>query len=172
MTQIDAVDTKPRRADFPQRADVHELRTGLNFSMAHVGGPDGLARYGVRHPAVGQTIPGKVFLHETLGLTAMEISFGILPPQTSIPFFHKHKQNEEVYLFINGEGQFRVDDDIMPIREGTAVRVAPDGVRSCRNTSDTPMFYICIQAKSGSLEQWTGTDGVGVPGEVTWPEAC
>jgi hypothetical protein len=32
------------------------------------------------------------------------------------------------------------------------------------------MFYVVIQAKAGSLEQWTGTDGVGVPGEVKWPD--
>ncbi len=160
---------KPRPSNFPQLADVHERLTGANFSLAQVGAADDLHRYGVCHPAIGATIRGKVFLKEVLDLTAMEISFGLIPPQTSIPFYHKHKQNEEVYLFLRGEGQFQVDGQTMPVREGTVVRVAPDGVRCARNTSDQDMFYVVIQAKSGSLEQWTGSDGVGVKDEVKWP---
>jgi mannose-6-phosphate isomerase-like protein (cupin superfamily) len=172
MTQAPAsTSAAPRNPNFPQRADVHERISGPNFTLARIGRIDELARYGVRHPLVGATIPGKVFLHDVLDLTAMEISFGILPPRTSIPFFHKHKQNEEVYLFLSGVGECQVDGQIVPITEGTAVRIASiasDGVRAARNTGDEPMFYIVIQAKSGSLEQWTGTDGIGIPGEVTW----
>lgn len=169
MTQAPATAEK-RNPNFPQTTDVYERLSGPNFSLARIGRPEELTRYAVTHPRMGGPIPGKVFLHEVLDLTAMEISFGLIPAQTSIPFFHKHKQNEEVYLFLSGQGQFRVDEQIMAISEGTAVRVAPDGVRSCRNTSDEAMFYIVIQAKAGSLEQWTGTDGIGVPGVVTWPE--
>jgi mannose-6-phosphate isomerase-like protein (cupin superfamily) len=158
----------PRSPNFPQKAEVHERITGANFSLARIGKVSELGRYGVRHPLVGATIPGKVFLHDVLDLTAMEISYGIIPPHISIPFFHKHKQNEEVYLFLSGVGDCQVDGEIFPISEGTALRVAPDGVRAARNTGDEPMFYIVIQAKAGSLEQWTATDGIGVPGEVTW----
>jgi mannose-6-phosphate isomerase-like protein (cupin superfamily) len=159
-----------RTANFPQRAAVHEKRSGENFTLARIGKAEELQRYAIRHPLVGQSVPGKLFLKEVLGLNAMEISFGLIPPKTSLPFYHKHQQNEEVYLFLNGTGQFQVDGEVMEITDGTAIRIAPNGVRSCRNQGDEPMFYIVIQAKSGSLEQWTGTDGVGVPGEVTWPD--
>ena len=159
----------PKIPDFPQRADVVDRSSGENYSQVCLGPIEELGRYGIRHPLIGATAPGKVFLHQLLGLSGMEISYGLLPPRTSFPFYHKHKQNEEAYLFLSGAGEFRVDDDIMPIREGSVVRVATEGVRCWRNTSAEPMFYICVQAKQGSLEQWTGTDGVGVPGEVTWP---
>ncbi|MGE3314138.1 MAG: cupin domain-containing protein [Planctomycetaceae bacterium] len=158
----------PRNPNFPQKAEVLERVTGPNFTLAQVGKIAELGRYGIRHPLLGATISGKVFLQQVLDLTAMEISYGIIPPQTSIPFYHKHKQNEEVYLFLSGVGECQIDGEIVPIREGTAVRIAPEGVRAARNTGDEPMFYIVIQAKAGSLEQWTSTDGVGVPGEVTW----
>lgn len=157
-----------RSPNLPQKTDVQERIAGPNFTAAKLGKVSELGRYGVRHPLVGATLPGKVFLQEVLGLTAMEISFGILPANTSIPFYHKHKQNEEVYLFLSGVGECQVDGEIFPIEEGTAVRVAPNGVRAARNTGDEPMFYIVIQAKAGSLEQWTVSDGIGVPGEVTW----
>lgn len=159
-----------RSPNFPQRTDVHERRSGANFTLARIGNSEELTRYGIRHPLVGATIPGKLFLKEVLGLSAMEISFGLIPPKTSIPFLHKHQQNEEVYLFLKGEGQFQVDGEVMEITDGTAIRVAPGGVRSCRNTGTEPLFHIVIQAKSDSLEQWTGTDGIGVRGEVTWPD--
>jgi mannose-6-phosphate isomerase-like protein (cupin superfamily) len=161
----------PRPANFPRQGEVHEQLRGPNFTLARIGKPIDLTRYGVRHPALPDTIRGKLFLKEVLDLTAMEISYGLIPPQRSIPFYHKHQQNEEVYLFLSGAGDFQVDGQAVAIEEGTAVRVAPEGVRACRNTSDEPMFYIVIQAKSGSLEQWTGSDGVGVPGEVQWPAA-
>jgi len=162
--------TTPRTPNFPQRANVLDRRSGTNFTLAQIGQSADLMRYGVRHPALGRSVPGKVFLKEVLDLSAMEISYGLIPAQGSLPFYHKHRQNEEVYLILSGEGQLQVDGVMLDIKEGTAIRVAPDGIRSLRNTSAMPMFYIVIQAKAGTLEQWTGTDGVGVPGDVTWSE--
>jgi mannose-6-phosphate isomerase-like protein (cupin superfamily) len=153
--------------NYPRRGEVEGRDDGPNFSLVQLGPAAELSRYHVR-TRIG-TVPGKVFLKELLGLSGTEISYGLLPPQTSFPFYHKHQQNEEVYLFLSGAGNFSVDDRVTEIREGSAVRVAPDGVRCFRNTSDEPMHYIVIQAKQGSLEQWTATDGVGVPGDVTWP---
>ena len=168
MTQTAAPVREP---NFPQHADVEGRVTGPNFVAAHLGRFEDLGRYGVRHPLLGQTIRGKVFLQQVLDLTAMEISFGALPAASSIPFYHKHQQNEEVYLILSGAGQFHVDGQVFDVREGSAVRVSPEGVRCLRNTSDENMVYVVIQAKAGSLEQWTGTDGIGIPGEVTWPAA-
>jgi mannose-6-phosphate isomerase-like protein (cupin superfamily) len=100
----------------------------------------------------------------------MEISFGVLPAHSSIPFHHKHQQNEEVYLFLQGKGQMRIDDEIFDVEEGSAVRIAPQGSRSYRNTSTEDLFYVVIQAKEGSLSAWTMSDGVRVPGAVQWPD--
>ena len=113
---------------------------------------------------------GKVFLKELLGLTGMEISFGVLPAHKSVPFLHKHRENEEVYLFLKGRGQMLIDGEVLDVEEGTAVRVSPDGARSWRNTSSEDLFYVVIQAKEGSLTAWTLSDGVDVPGKVEWPE--
>jgi len=161
---------RERLSDFPQHAEPEGIADGPNFALAHLGAFAELGRYAIDHPLAEQAIAGKVFLKKLLGLTGMEISFGTMPPRTTIPFFHKHQQNEEVYIFLSGAGEFRVDERIEPIREGSVVKITPEGVRSFRNTCDVPMHYIVIQAQQGSLKQWTGTDGVGVPGEVTWPE--
>lgn len=43
-------------------------------------------------------------LKESLNLTGCEISANRLPAGAQVPFYHAHKQNEEVYLIISGEG--------------------------------------------------------------------
>lgn len=151
-------------------AGVREKKQGRNYSLVRVGRVKELAGYGVKHPLAPRPVMGKVFLKEPLGLTGMEISFGVLPAHSAVPFLHKHRQNEEVYLFVRGKGQIQIDGDVLDVEEGTAVRVAPEGVRAWRNTSADDLFYVVIQAKEGSLTAWTLSDGVDVPGKPEWPD--
>jgi mannose-6-phosphate isomerase-like protein (cupin superfamily) len=137
--------------------------------MAHLGDIGGLARYGIKHPLIPHPTQGKIFLKELLGMTALEISFGLMPAGKSIPFHHKHRSNEEIYLFLKGRGQIQIDGEVMEVAEGTAVRIAPDGVRAFRNTSQEDMFYVVIQAKQDTLATGTTSDGVSVPSPVEWP---
>jgi mannose-6-phosphate isomerase-like protein (cupin superfamily) len=63
----------------------------------------------------------------------------------------------------------QIDDDVIPVSEGSAVRVASAGERCLRNTSASePLVYVCVQAKTGSLEQWTYTDGVPSTRTAEW----
>lgn len=119
--------------------------------------------------ALGNLIEkGRIMLGETLKLTGCEISLNSLPAGVGSPFLHTHKQNEEVHIILGGSGQFKVDDDVFPVQEGSAVRVATGGVRAIKAGGDG-IIYMCIQAKQGSLEQATMDDGVIVEGDVTWP---
>ena len=103
---------------------------------------------------------GKAFVKDILGTTSVELSFGTLAPGTSVPFFHHHKQNEEVYVVLGGEGVFILDGKEEPVASGSIVRVAPEVSRNTKCTGDVPLVYICIQGKAGSLEQYTMADGV------------
>jgi mannose-6-phosphate isomerase-like protein (cupin superfamily) len=103
---------------------------------------------------------GKIFLKEQIKATGTEVSISVLPPKTDSPIFHSHKQNEETYLILSGEGKFQVDDQCFNISEGSVIRVAPAGLRGMTNTSDEQMIYIVIQSKENSLEQYTMEDGV------------
>jgi mannose-6-phosphate isomerase-like protein (cupin superfamily) len=142
-------------------------RAGANFVAADYGPLENWGEYSVPHPRLGN-IPGKVFLGQTLNLSGMEVSFGVLPPGGAIPFFHAHKQNEELYLFLSGQGEMKVDEVVMAVSAGSAVRVAPAGLRCWRNTGSEPMAYIVVQAKAGSLEQATGQDGIVPEKPVAW----
>lgn len=103
---------------------------------------------------------GKAFVKDILGTTSVELSFGSLAPGCSVPFFHRHKQNEEVYVVLSGEGVFVLDGKEESVSSGSIVRVAPSVSRNTRCTGNEPLVYVCIQGKAGSLEQYTMTDGV------------
>ncbi len=95
---------------------------------------------------------GKAFLHDLLGLTSCEISVNLMPKGVKLPFNHKHKQNEEVYIFLKGEGLITLDDEVVEVKEGTCVKVLPNTIRTME--AKTNLEYICIQAKSNSLEHF------------------
>lgn len=112
------------------------------------------------HGSVGslKDFNGKQFIKEGLGSTSCEISFGTLPTDACIPFFHSHRENEEHYIILSGSGRFQVDDDVFDIAEGSIVKVSTNANRNLKCTSDVPMTYICIQAKENSLGNYTAGD--------------
>jgi len=86
-----------------------------------------------------------------------------------MPFYHRHQQNEEIYLFIKGSGEFQVDSKTFAVGEGSVVRVDPAGERTWRNTGNEPLYYIVIQAKAQSYNHGTTIeDGEAVQRDVTW----
>ncbi len=95
---------------------------------------------------------GKAFLHDLLGLTSCEISVSAMPKGIKLPFNHKHKQNEEIYIFLSGEGTMTLDNEVIEVKEGSCVKVEPNAVRTME--SKTELQYICVQAKTDSLEQF------------------
>lgn len=112
------------------------------------------------HTTVGDlhSVEGKLFVKESTGATSCEISFGTLPTGAAVPFFHSHKANEENYIILSGSGRFQVNDEAFDITEGSVIRVSTNCDRNIKCTSETPMTYICIQAKEGSLDGYTMTD--------------
>ncbi len=112
------------------------------------------------HTTVGElnSVEGKLFVKESTGATSCEISFGTLPTGAAVPFFHSHKANEENYIILSGAGRFQVNNEAFDIAEGSVIRVSTNCDRNIKCTSETPMTYICIQAKEGSLDGYTMTD--------------
>lgn len=99
-------------------------------------------------------------LHDKLGLTGAEISMNHLAARTEVPFLHSHKENEEVYIILEGKGQVTIDDEIMDIAKGQVIRIAPQGIRKFSAAKDEGVRFLCVQAKENSLQQYTEGDGV------------
>lgn len=97
---------------------------------------------------------GKVFLHDTLGLSSCEISVNTVQKGFKVPFSHKHKQNEEIYIILKGEGVITIDGNPIIVKEGSAVKILPSASRTIENTTEDEFQFICVQAKTNSLEQF------------------
>jgi mannose-6-phosphate isomerase-like protein (cupin superfamily) len=148
------------------------LRTvnGSNFCAVHTGPMAELNTYQLEVPSMKRTVTGKLFVKEFLGLTGMQISMNKLPAGASVPFYHQHKENEEAYVFLGGQGQMQIDGQTFDVAEGTIVRVSPAGSRTVRNNSTADLYFMCIQAKDGSLNFETFEDGIRSDARVSWPD--
>ena len=99
-------------------------------------------------------------LHDTLGLTGAEISINVLPAGASVPFVHAHKQNEEIYAILEGEGNVIIDEQSVSVKAGDWLRIAPSAKRRFFASEKTALKYICIQVKQNSLQGYTIDDAI------------
>ncbi len=102
----------------------------------------------------------RVELHDALGLTGAEISINALPAGASVPFVHAHKQNEEIYGILEGEGSAVIDGETVSLVAGDWLRISPTARRRFFASENSGIKYICIQVKSNSLEGYTATDAI------------
>lgn len=145
-----------------------KTKKGTHFSSYNGGTLPQWAHHALEFPGLGE-VRGKHFLKDLLGFTGCEISINSLPAGAGMPFYHQHKENEEVYIFIQGKGQMQIDGEVVDVAEGSIVRIAPNGERTWRNNSNAPLLYIVIQMKENSLRQYGLGDGVIPEKAVCWP---
>jgi mannose-6-phosphate isomerase-like protein (cupin superfamily) len=87
-------------------------------------------------PDVLGDYPGEMrMITNDIGAEQVALTFRRMPPQTGGKgsYGHHHKTQEELYLVLSGTLQFKLGDDVVDVPAGTAVRVAPEVVRSVWN---------------------------------------
>jgi uncharacterized cupin superfamily protein len=134
-------------------AEVTNIRDGAHYRVGEAG------------PLAA--LDAKLFIGKAMGFTGMEVSLNRAAPGQSAPFLHAHRLHEELYLFLDGEGEFQVDGEVFPVKAGTLVRVMPAGLRAWRNTGDRDLLFIVVQANVDSL---TGQDGIRSDEPMRWPD--
>ena len=74
-------------------------------------------------------------------------------PGEQCGYWHVHSVLEEVYVFLDGEGQMGLDDEIIDVAAGTVVLVEPGVMRTwrCKPESPTNLKWICIRAGQDPL---------------------
>ncbi len=58
------------------------------------------------------------------------ISYERLGPNWRVPFGHKHKEQEEVYVLVTGSARMKIEDEVIELKPWAAVRVAADTMRA------------------------------------------
>ncbi len=146
---------------------VEKIAAAANFSAVSVGKLSELGEY-VLELGPEVKIPGKVFAGTELQTTGGEFSFQLFPAGTETGFLHTHKNHEELYFFLGGQGEFQVDGQIFPVAEGSVVRVAPAGKRSVRNNGSTPLIMLCVQYRGNTFTEEDSMDGIILNEPVKW----
>lgn len=146
---------------------IEQIANATNFSAINIGKLSELNDY-VLELGNEIKIPGKVFGGAVLQATGGEFSFQMFQPGTETGFLHTHKEHEELYFFLSGEGEFQVDGNVFPVHEGSVVRVAPDGKRTVRNNGTTPLIMLCVQYKGNTFTEKDASDGNILNEPVKW----
>lgn len=102
----------------------------------------------------------RVELHDLLNLTGAEISVNEMPAGAGVPFVHAHKQNEEIYVILEGRGVMTLDGEKVALAANDYLRVAPAAKRQLSAAADCGIKYLCIQVKEHSLSEYTAADAV------------
>jgi mannose-6-phosphate isomerase-like protein (cupin superfamily) len=98
----------------------------------------------------GTDVPGEFRrLTDALGSSQVALTMIRVPPHSDFEqgTGHRHEQTEELYIVTRGTLTMRFGDDVHEISAGTAVRVAPDTVRSHRNCGEEPVEVWAISRK-------------------------
>jgi mannose-6-phosphate isomerase-like protein (cupin superfamily) len=64
---------------------------------------------------------------------------------------HSHKTQEEIYYVISGTMTLKLDDEVLELGPGSAVRIAPSTARSAWNESDADVEMIMVSPKVAKL---------------------
>jgi mannose-6-phosphate isomerase-like protein (cupin superfamily) len=60
---------------------------------------------------------------------------------------HRHKTQEEIYFVVSGKLEFKLDDEVLELEGGSAVRVAPEVVRSVWNEGPEDAELIIVSTR-------------------------
>ncbi|GAA4479435.1 cupin domain-containing protein [Microbacterium panaciterrae] len=88
------------------------------------------------------------------------LSVNATDPGAGSPFWHRHSAFEEVYVFLDGHGQMALGDEVVELRAGTVVRVAPETWRAVHSAADAdrPLKWLCLRGGGDTLAS-IGRDG-------------
>jgi mannose-6-phosphate isomerase-like protein (cupin superfamily) len=101
-----------------------------------------------------------------LGTEQVGFTWRRMPPLTGGKgsYGHRHFTLEEVYFVASGTLQFKLEDEVFDVSEGTVVRVAPEVARSVWNAGPGDAILIIVSKKSEDPRE--DTEQV----EDFWPE--
>jgi mannose-6-phosphate isomerase-like protein (cupin superfamily) len=69
------------------------------------------------------------FARKALDAKQVGLSYQRLQPNARLPFAHRHKTQEEIYVVLSGSGRAKLEDEIVDLNPWDALRVDKDTTR-------------------------------------------
>ena len=126
-----------------------------DYQVVHVGAPSQWREhYGGFRPETsrdGRRVVDHEIKNQFIGLTV-----NALEPGEDAGYWHTHSEIEELYVFISGQGQMGLDDDLVEVTAGTIVRVGQNVLRTWRAKPESgeQLQWLCIRAGGGELPEF------------------
>jgi mannose-6-phosphate isomerase-like protein (cupin superfamily) len=101
--------------------------------------------------------PGEMrMLTSDLGAEQVALTYRRMPQHTGGKgsYGHSHARQEELYFVVSGRLQFKLGDEVVEAARGTAIRVAPEVVRSVWNDEpeDAELVIVSIRLDDPAAE--------------------
>ena len=122
-------------------------RAMSNYSVTNIGPLDSWRdHFGGFVPATTRT--GRRVVDHELNGDVIGISATAYEPGEEAGYWHSHSEIDEVYLFLEGEGQMGLDDEVIDVHPGTVVQVGIGVMRTwrCKPDSPTQLRWLCVRA--------------------------
>ncbi len=126
-----------------------------NYEIVNVGAPDEWYEYyGGFRPDTSRN--GRRVIDHELKMQYIGMTINAMKPGESATYWHDHSDVEELYVFISGQGQMGLDDEVVEVKAGSMVRVGQGVMRTwrARPDSDGELRWMCIRAGSTELTEF------------------
>ena len=57
---------------------------------------------------------------------------------------HSHKGQEEVYFFVDGEGEMQIDDERFPVKAGDVICIEDGEFHRVFNNRHLGLYFVCV----------------------------
>ena len=64
------------------------------------------------------------------------VSYLKVAPNFRIPFGHNHREQEELYVVLNGGGKLKLDDEVLEVEQWDAIRIPSETMRGFEGGSE------------------------------------
>ena len=85
----------------------------------------------------------RYIVKDNTSLNNLVVSTTLLHPSKSTSG-HKHKGQEEVYMFMKGRGRMELDDKEFDVKEGDLILIEDGVFHRVHNTGTTDLYMVCV----------------------------
>lgn len=126
-----------------------------DYEITNIGSPDQWRDFygGFRE---NSSRDGRRVVDHELNMQYIGMTVNALEPGEEAGYWHDHSDVEEVYVFLAGEGQMGLDNDLVEVGPGSVVRVGQNVWRTWRARPDSTgqLQWLCIRAGSTELPEF------------------